>query len=207
MAPDFLLHPIFDEAEALTGVPNREVVYPTPQHRIDKAYDPFNRLRTVPVEHLLEHPQERRPLFELRRVVRPQYPAQAAQVAEVEAKEPEALASAKVYDAAFLIIDFDLEFGELLAEAFFHRSHQPVMPLVGVNQDHQIVSVSRIFDISVLAISGHFLDPLQHPIHLIEVKVAEQGRNYALNAKDNFRFERTIVGWRSGDVLDLRRKR
>ena len=31
--------------------------------------------------------------------------------------------------------------------------------------------------------------------------------HYALNAKDNFRFERTIVGWRSGDVLDLRRKR
>ena len=41
MAPDFLLHPIFDEAEALTGVPNREVVYPTLQHRIDKAYDPL----------------------------------------------------------------------------------------------------------------------------------------------------------------------
>ena len=30
---------------------------------------------------------------------------------------------------------------------------------------------------------------------------------YALNAKDNFRFERTIVEWRSGNVLDLRRKR
>ena len=26
-----------------------------------------------------------------------------------------------------------------------------------------------------------------------------------MNAKDNFRFERTIVEWRSGDVLDLRR--
>jgi transposase len=29
MAPDLLLHPIFDEAEALAGVPNREVVHPT----------------------------------------------------------------------------------------------------------------------------------------------------------------------------------
>jgi hypothetical protein len=35
MAPNFLLHPIFDEAEALAGVPNREVIHPTPQHRID----------------------------------------------------------------------------------------------------------------------------------------------------------------------------
>src|ERR1019366_6791159 len=106
--------------------------------------------------------------FELRRVVRPQYPAQAAQVAEVEAQEAEALASAKVYDAAFLIIDFDLEFVELLAEAFLHRSHQPVMSLVGVDQDHQIVSESRIFEIGVLAIAGTRPRSLQHPIHLIE---------------------------------------
>ncbi len=30
LAPDLLLHPIFDEAEALTGVPHREVVHPSP---------------------------------------------------------------------------------------------------------------------------------------------------------------------------------
>src|SRR5947208_11052191 len=29
---------------------------------------------------------------------------------------------------------------------------------------------------------------------------------HSLNAKGNFRFERTIVDWRSGFVLDLRRK-
>ena len=29
MAPDLLLHPIFDEAEALAGVPNREVAHPS----------------------------------------------------------------------------------------------------------------------------------------------------------------------------------
>ena len=29
MAPDLLLHPIFDVAEALTGVPDREVVHPS----------------------------------------------------------------------------------------------------------------------------------------------------------------------------------
>lgn len=28
-----------------------------------------------------------------------------------------------------------------------------------------------------------------------------------LNAKDNFRFERTIGGWRNSRVVDLRRKR
>ncbi len=29
MAPDLLLHPVFDEAEALAGMPHREVVHPT----------------------------------------------------------------------------------------------------------------------------------------------------------------------------------
>src|ERR1700674_1956695 len=53
MAPDLLLHPIFDVAEALTGVPDREVVHPPPQHRIDKAYHPLNGLRPVSAEHLL----------------------------------------------------------------------------------------------------------------------------------------------------------
>ena len=41
----------------------------------------------------------------------------------------------------------------------------------------------------------------------MQEQIRQERRDYALNAKDNFRFERTIVGWRSGDVLDLRRKR
>jgi neutral trehalase len=35
----------------------------------------------------------------------------------------------------------------------------------------------------------------------------QEGRLGALNAKDNFHFERTIGGWRGGCVVDLRRKR
>ncbi len=170
MAPDLLFHPILDEAEALAGVPNCEVVHPSPKHRIDQAYHPFDRLRPVSAEHFLELPQQRRPLFELGRIVRPPCPAvNAAEVAEVEAQEPEAFASAKVYGPALLIIDFDLEFVELLPEAFFHRSNQPVMSLVGIDQDHQIVSKSRIFDIGVLALVSGLLRSLQHPVHLIEV--------------------------------------
>ena len=76
----------------------------------------------------------------------PRSAVNAADVAEVEAQEAEAFASAEVDDAALLIIDFDLEFVELLAEAFLHRANQPVMSLVGVDQDHQIVSESRIFE-------------------------------------------------------------
>jgi hypothetical protein len=84
LAPDFLLHPIFDVAEALTGVSNREVVHPAPEHRIDQAYYPANRLRPVSAKHLFEPAQKRRSLFELGRVMRPHRSAQTAEIAEVE---------------------------------------------------------------------------------------------------------------------------
>src|ERR1700731_2050676 len=96
LAPDLLLYPILDEAEALTGVPNREVVHPSPWHRIDQVYHPFDRLRPVSAEHRFELPHQCRPLFELGRVMRSPRPASTAEVAEVEAQKPEAFTSLKV---------------------------------------------------------------------------------------------------------------
>jgi hypothetical protein len=40
----------------------------------------------------------------------------------------------------------------------------------------------------------------------MQVDVGEQRRDHSLNAKGNFRFDRTVVDWCSGFVLDLRRK-
>jgi hypothetical protein len=40
----------------------------------------------------------------------------------------------------------------------------------------------------------------------VKEEIRQQGADHSLNAKGNFRFERTIVDWRSGFVLDLRRK-
>jgi hypothetical protein len=40
----------------------------------------------------------------------------------------------------------------------------------------------------------------------VKGRVAAHDRDHSLNAKDNFRFERTITGWRDGRVVDLRRK-
>jgi hypothetical protein len=37
-------------------------------------------------------------------------------------------------------------------------------------------------------------------------QIRQNRTDHSLNAKGNFRFERTIVDWRSGFVLDLRRK-
>jgi hypothetical protein len=49
------------------------------------------------------------------------------------------------------------------------------------------------------------VDPLI--IDMMEVNVRQERANGSLNAKDNFRFERAIVGWRGQCVVDLRRKR
>src|SRR5437764_9589161 len=81
VAPDLLLYPISDVGEALARVPHREVVDPPPQHWIDQAYHPLNQLRPVSAKYLLELPQQRRPLFELGRVMRPHHSAQTAEVA------------------------------------------------------------------------------------------------------------------------------
>ncbi len=69
MAPDLFLHPVFDEAEALAGVANCEIVHPTSQHRIDQLDNSINRLRLVTPELVLELRQQRRPLLELGRVM------------------------------------------------------------------------------------------------------------------------------------------
>ncbi len=52
------------------------------------------------------------------------------------------------------------------------------MSLVGVDQDHQVVSRSRVFDGGVLAVARGLPRPLQHPVNLGEVDVAEQRRNH-----------------------------
>jgi hypothetical protein len=40
----------------------------------------------------------------------------------------------------------------------------------------------------------------------MEKEIRQEGTAYSLNAKGNFRFDRTILDLRSGFVLDLRRK-
>ena len=52
MAPNLLFHPVFDEAEARTGMPDRKIVHPTAQ----QLHDPVYRLRLVAAEQILELP-------------------------------------------------------------------------------------------------------------------------------------------------------
>ena len=108
MAPDLLFHPVFDEAEAHAGVPDRKVVHPTAQHRVDQLHDPIHWLRLVAAEHVLELPKQRSAFLELWRVVGTPCAPSTADAAEVESEEAEALAPTEVHDSTLLLIDLDL---------------------------------------------------------------------------------------------------
>jgi hypothetical protein len=63
-------------------------------------------------------------------------------------------------------------------------------------QDHEVVGVPH-----------HPAAALFHQeVERMQIEIGQQRRDHSLNAKGNFRFERTILDWRSGFVLDLRRK-
>ena len=67
---------------------------------------------------------------------------------------------------------------QLLAQASLYRHHQPVLPRVGIDQDHDIVGKTCVLDARVLAVSRHHLGTLQHAVHLCEVNVAEHGGDH-----------------------------
>jgi hypothetical protein len=97
VTPDLLFHPVFDEAEALAGISDRKVGYPTAKHWIDQLNDPIQRLRLVAAEYILELSQQRRSFLELGCVLRTPYATTTANAPEVETQEAEALASTEVY--------------------------------------------------------------------------------------------------------------
>src|ERR1700694_3608804 len=52
------------------------------------------------------------------------------------------------------------------------------MSRVGIDQDHQIIGKPCVLDVGVLAAARHLLRPLEHPVHLGEVEIAEQRGDY-----------------------------
>jgi hypothetical protein len=63
-------------------------------------------------------------------------------------------------------------------------------------------------NVQVVSVADEGMAPsLQFLVDFVQQYVGQQRRQGSLNAKDNFRFERAIVGWRGQCVVDLRRKR
>ena len=140
---------------------------------------PGHRLRLGRAKDLLEFPQQRGPLLQLGRLLRPPDAAPRTDAPDGEAQEVHRLPLREVHQSTFLFIDLDMEARQLLAEPFVHCVEQPRMAGVGVQQDDQIVGEPGILHRRVLVESGGLFGPFQHPVHLGEVEIAEQRRDHS----------------------------
>src|SRR6516225_6727814 len=174
MASDLQLHPAFDELKAATRVSDGKIVHPAPQDRIDEGHHRLHGLRSVSPKELAQLAEQRRTLLQLRRVLRAPSPVQAPHAAKVEPEEPEALAPDEIDSPALLLVDLDLEFGEFLTQSLGHRPQQPALAGMSMDQHHQIVREPRVLDSSVLPKARVLLRPLEHPVYLVEVEVAQE---------------------------------
>src|SRR5262245_36765808 len=89
--PHLLLHPILDEAEAPTRIPDSKVVHPPTQNRIDEVHHPFDGLGLKASENILEPLQQCRSRLQLGHVIRPPDTSEGADATERKAQEAEAL--------------------------------------------------------------------------------------------------------------------
>src|SRR5713226_8067641 len=89
----------------------------------------------MPSEHFPELAQQRRPLRELGRHLRPPDAPHGANAPEVEAQESKGLSLTQVHGPALVLVQPQIELRELLAESPVHRPQQPVMARVPVHED------------------------------------------------------------------------
>ena len=115
---------------------------------------------------------------------------QCLATADVKPQEAEALALAEVHPARLVSIEFHAEFRQLFQQPFPHGPLQPLPAAVAVDPNHHVVGKASVLDVEIPPLPGDFPRPLQHPVHLVEVEVAEQRGKDSPNAKGNFAFER-----------------
>jgi hypothetical protein len=179
MSAYLLLQPVLNETEAASGIANCKVVHPAADDRVDQLDCSPYRLRIEALEDVFELTQQYRALLELGRIVRPPFTLQAAYTAELKAQKSKAFAFCQVNVSALLFVNIDLESGQFHSQSPVHRLGQPARSGICIHQNHQVVSEPRVLKISVRPAAGYFLGSLQHPVDLIEVQVAEQGREHS----------------------------
>src|SRR5713226_4423691 len=169
MSPNLLLYPVSDKRKAFTRIAHCKVIHPTTKDRIDLFDHPTHWLTDILSEDLLQ----------LCRVVRSPLPFTAQNAAIFKAKERETSSVCQIDDFALLFVYLHFEFAQFLSQSLFHRSCQPGMLRMGVNQYHHVICKSCVLNMGIWLPSGGLYRLFQHPIYLIEIEVTEQRRNYS----------------------------
>jgi Reverse transcriptase (RNA-dependent DNA polymerase) len=155
MSSHLLLHPVFDIAEASTGVADGKVVHPTAHNRIDELDYPIYRLRDEASENVLEFTQQCGTLLKLGRIIRPPLALQASHAAEFKTQEAEAFSLCQVNLPTLCLVDIDLEFGQFLAQ----RLRRVEIPKRG-GQGVRVLSIPTIRDRVVQGALKLILEPI-----------------------------------------------
>ncbi len=141
----------------------------------------------MPPEHLLEPTQELGSRFDARHVGNAPFAPPRLAVVRVEPQEAEAPALGEIHHPTRLVsIEVHSEFRQHFQQPFPHGPLQPLPAALAVDQDHQVVSKSGVLDVLVPALPGDFPRPFRHPVHLVEVEIAEQQGDDFSNARGNF---------------------
>src|SRR5207247_6039117 len=122
MAPNLPLDPAPHDAEAPRRVADPEIVHPATQYRVDHRDHPPHGLRAPAPEHLLELPQQRRPLLEGRRQLHPPPSPRRAEPPEGEAQKSERLSLGQVQDSDLRLVLPLIGFRHLLPPPPVHHS-------------------------------------------------------------------------------------
>src|ERR1019366_419504 len=125
-------------------------------------------------ENHLEFLQQCRPLLQLRHIMWSPPPLSSTYAAKLKTKVSKVVSTTQVYDATLLFVNLNMEFGKLLPQPFDHRPQHPLPTPVVIDQYHQVISKTRILNVSIVAAACDLLRSLEHPIYLVQVEVTEQ---------------------------------
>src|ERR1035437_9001146 len=123
-----------------------KVVHPATQNWIDFRNHNLDGPADMLSEDFPELFIQRCPLLQLWRIVWPPLLSKAEYAPILKAQESKALSLLQIHHSTLVLVDLNAELRELLAQSFIYRLHQPVTPPLGVDQDHHIVSKTRILD-------------------------------------------------------------
>lgn len=126
MPSRFLLHPLTNVAEAVSGVTYREVIHPSPENRVDQPDHPLQRLGSESPEDVLQRAEQSGPLLQFGRVIRPPHLIfHAWDSTKIESKKAKAFPFRKIHRVTLIFIDHDLESIKLLPESLVDGPNQP----------------------------------------------------------------------------------
>ena len=98
---------------------------------------------------------------------------------EVKPKKAKGLTLGEIDYPGLFRVYLHIKLSQFFQKPLICRLDKPIPSLKAINEDNQVIGISGIVDVVLIfAPASDFLGPLQHFIHLVEIEIAEQGRDH-----------------------------